>query len=346
MANAFQKWTKWVNVILSIAVTAGVFSYLFSHITWAEVKDLIVKADEVGLLCFFVLSMTMNVLRTVRYRLVLQVSGHAPRSVLLFLVVIVRGLFVDLLPARLGELIYVYLLKTRLGVPLGMATTSFALAFLFDIIALAPLILIAALCIGVSSEMPVAILVAGGVFLLAVATALLYALPSCLRIAYWMLSRNFLARYRPVKAVRTFLASTDYQVKRSKRAGIYLPMLGLSFLVRLTKYGSLYVLFYALTRSLGYGLADLPIPKMFIGLCSAEMAASLPVSGIAGFGVYEGTWSVVFGLLGFPEKVAMLTSVSHHLFTQLYGYILGVMALLVLLLPVFKTKGTTLVPTD
>ncbi|MCB0337731.1 MAG: PD40 domain-containing protein, partial [Bdellovibrionales bacterium] len=57
----------------------------------------------------------------------------------------------------------------------------------------------------------------------------------------------------------------------------------------------------------------------------------LPFSGIAGFGLYEGTWAVVFRYLGLDGGVADVTAISHHLFTQVYGYLLGMIGFSALL---------------
>ena len=75
-----------------------------------------------------------------------------------------------------------------------------------------------------------------------------------------------------------------------------------------------------------------------MGACGAEFSASLPISGIAGFGAYEGTWAIIFTILGFPQKLAITTGISHHLITQVWGYSLGVICLALLLLPLFKVR--------
>ena len=69
------------------------------------------------------------------------------------------------------------------------------------------------------------------------------------------------------------------------------------------------------------------------------MAASLPISGIAGFGAYEGAWAGVFILLGFPAAMAKATSLSHHLVTQLYGYLIGIASILTLLALPARRRG-------
>jgi len=311
---------------LGVIVTAGVFTYLFSQITWRDVGQLLGRIDR-QLLCFFVvLSLMQHVIRTLRYRLLLKSAGQVVSLGRLFVVVLVRSFCVDLLPARTGELVYIYLLRTRLGVELGAATASFALAFLFDIMVLGPLVLLAALSV-LGSTLPVPVLLGGGGVLFLCSAAAVGLLPWGLRIGFRILSG--LGR---LPRVRHFIASTHRQVRRARRAGVYGGVFGLSVGVRLLKYGSMYVLLYALLKPVGYALGELPALRVFLGFVSAEMAASLPASGIAGFGAYEGVWSLVFNLLGFPAALATTTGVSHHLITQVYGYSLGLLAMLAVLL--------------
>ncbi|MBN1269061.1 MAG: flippase-like domain-containing protein, partial [Kiritimatiellae bacterium] len=223
-----------------------------------------------------------------------------------------------------------------LGVPFSAAASSFALAFLFDLIALAPMIAIAALAAGASTGLSAPVLVAGGIALAVVTGAILFALPHLFHLVAWFLDRLVtLTRGRFVRWKEAWAAAEE-DIRIARRSGIYFRMLVLSILVRVAKYGSLYVFLYALINPLGYGFPKLPVPRVFLGLCSAELAASLPISGIAGFGAYEGAWALVFQLLGFPADIAKLTSISHHLFTQVYGYSVGALALALLLLPVFK----------
>jgi uncharacterized protein (TIRG00374 family) len=327
-------------IIFSILTTAIVFYYLFQNVSPTEVLAIVKEANRSALLAFFILSISMSIFRTWRYLLVLRVSGHVPSSISLFLVVLVRNFFSDLLPARLGTLIYVYIINTRLAVPLSAAGCSFALAFLFDILAIAPLVLVAALLVGgVANLNPIGLLI-GAALLAVVVLVILYSLPLCCTFASSILSR--------VKTDRSWHSALLEQLKslreellRAKSGGIYLPLIVLSLGVRICKYGSLYFLLYALLAPLGYTLSQMVPAKIFVGLLVPEIAASLPISGIAGFGVYEGAWAFIFRLLGFPARVADLTAISHHLFTQVYGYSLGAGALMVLLLPFFKREQET-----
>ncbi len=320
---------------LGAIITAGVFAVLFSQITWRDVGQLLLSIDRRLLGFFVVLSLMQHVTRTLRYHLLLKAAGQVVGLGRLFVVVLVRSFCVDLLPARTGELVYIYLLRTRLGVELGAATASFALAFLFDIMVLGPLVVLAALSV-LESALPVTVMLGGGAILFLCAAAAVGLLPWGLRLGF-----RILAGWGRFPRLRHFLASIHRQVRRARRSGVYGGVFGLSVLVRLLKYGSMYVLLYALLKPVGFVLGQLPPLRVFLGFVSAEMAASLPASGIAGFGAYEGVWSVVFRLLGFSTSLAATTAVSHHLITQVYGYSLGLLAVLAVLLTrsVRKTPG-------
>jgi len=327
-------------LLFSVALTVSVFGYLLTQVSIEEVLGAIQNVDRNALLLFVILSFSMSGFRTWRYALVLTVSGYSPRKSALFLVTLVRNFCSDLLPARIGTLVYVYLVTARLGVPFGAAASSFALAFLFDLIALAPMIAVAALLVGSAGQLSRTVAIAGGVVLLLIASAAIYALPALARLAGEMVWRLPLIHSRHRAIGRDALYQTDADLRKAREAGIYGRLLALSVLVRICKYGSLYALLFALLQPMGYELSQLSVPKVFLGLCSAEIAASLPISGIAGFGAYEGAWAWVFGLLGFPQHTANLTAITHHLLTQVYGYLLGAVALLVLLLPIVRQTAT------
>ncbi len=322
-----------VYLVFSLAVTVAIFGYLFRQVSWAEVADVLVGMNRQALAGFVALSLAMSAFRTWRFAVLLAFSGYRPGRLALFLVVIVRNFFSDLLPARLGTLVYVYLANQRLGVPFSAAASSFAIAFLFDVLALAPMLLLAAALAGsVAGIAPGTLVLASGV-LFVLGAVVLFALPTVTRWAVRLLRHARFVPERLRHALDDALSDTAGELDRVRRGGIYGKVFALSLMVRLCKYASLYVLLYALVEPLGYGLDALPAPQVLLGLVVPEMAASLPVSGIGGFGAYEGAWAYVFGLLLFPTDLAALTAVSHHLFTQVYGALLGAAALLALLAP-------------
>lgn len=320
----------------SLAMTIGVFSILFRHVTWLDVRNLIVNISLPRVGAFIGFSMLQLLLRTYRYWILLRASGETPPPFALFLVVVVRGLCVDMLPARAGELVYIFLVRTRLAVDLGAATASFALAFLFDVLALAPLLVIGAAAMGGNVGISPAFLIGGAAFLLAVSLALIAAMIPVLGFGKRLI-RPLAARGIGWAEWIDHTCDTvvdSLRVAREKR--LFWKLFGTSVLIRISKYSSLYFLMFALLAPLEFDFASAPPAEVFVALVSGEMAASLPVSGIGGFGAYEGTMTYVFVLLGFEKSTAAAMTLSHRLLTQLYGLILGLLALLTLMLPVFN----------
>ncbi len=322
-------------VLFSLAVTAGIFAWLFGQVSPGEVSGLLRGADGRGLLAFLAGSLGASLFRTWRYAVLLGVSGYRPRRTALFLTVLVYNTFADILPARLGTAVYLYITTGRLGIPFGAASSSFALPFLFDLLALAPLLALAALGLGTGAGPPPWWLAAGGAALAGLTLAGLGVLPRAARAA-----AELAGAFRPAGRERrekwkSALLAAEGEMRLARAGGVYGKLFLLSLMVRLCKYAALYAFLWALVAPRGISLGAASLPRVFVGLVSAEMAAALPVSGLAGFGAYEGTWALVFRLLLFPPGLAASTGVAHHLFTQVYGYTLGAAALLLLLLPAF-----------
>ena len=296
-----------------------------------------------AIVVYVIFSFAMSWFRTWRYGLLLQVTGHNAHASALFLITLVRNLFADLLPARLGTLIYIYLVQNRLGIPFGAASASFAVSFLFDVVTFA--FLVAGAAVLVSSDLLSPLALSGLSFCLLSGAVLIYVLlPWGIRLIIRGVTATPWHHRERIKAMIRGLEDTLKDLIHIRKSGIYSRIIALSVAVRIYKYLALYVLFLALIVPLGLQMDGFPPAKVFLGLGASELAASLPVSGIAGFGAYEGAWALVFQLLGYPQKLAVLTGVSHHLFTQVYGYALGAIAFLLLLLPVFNYRGPATIP--
>ena len=166
-----------VYFIISLLICAAVLVYLFSEISPGQVWALITNANGNALLIFLFLSLTMSFFRTWRYKVLLNFSGQQPNPFALYLVVLIRNFCSDLLPARTGSLIYILLLKKRLGISLDQATSSFSLALAFDICSVAPLVLLATIFLGEDAGISNFIIVSAAFVFLAVSFLMIYFTP-------------------------------------------------------------------------------------------------------------------------------------------------------------------------
>ena len=324
-------------IFSSLLLSCTVFVYLFTRITFDEITSVITQIPLNAIIMFIFFSLVMSICRAWRYLLLLRSANSNLRFFSLFLVTLVRNFFSDLLPARIGTLIYIYIVNKRLNVPLSSATSSFAICFLFDIIAVSLLGVSVSLCYFSNSRI-FSIVIGVGLFILLCTFLVLYLLPWFLEQMGKLIGKSRLLHRLQGGRLEVIVDEIRKEINTTKQTGIYGKVFALSLLVRFFKYVSLYALFIGLVVGLGENVKLFPLFKVVSGMIAAELSASLPVSGIAGFGAYEGTWTFVFQLLGYSEKLSVVTSISHHLITQVYGYGLGALAMLVLLLPVMDSS--------
>ena len=171
-----------IYAISSILITVGVMGYLFRIVSLRDVMSTIKDMALTPFICFIILSFWGAFFRTWRYLMLLNVCGVKVPTITMFLVTIVRNFFSDLLPARIGTLSYVYILTSRLGVALERALSTFAIAFIFDIIVIIPLLLISVCSIGWKIFGKFQLLVPGSLGMLVVLLVVLRYLPELFRI--------------------------------------------------------------------------------------------------------------------------------------------------------------------
>jgi uncharacterized membrane protein YbhN (UPF0104 family) len=314
-----RTWAGWA---LSVVVAAALLASVLRGIEPTQIFDTARRAAPGPLALFLAIFAVGIAARTLRFWILL---GRTVPIRTVLGITLVRNLLVDLLPARLGELSYVYLVTTRGRRPAEEGVATMALAFLLDLVALGPLVLAALLVVGGDGRVPGWMAwTIGGALAVAGSGAVLAAGPVAGALG------DRLVAWRGTKAsaiaarLRRLGESFD-NARRERRLG---PALALSFVVRACKYGSAYCLVLSLLIPLGYSAAELGILKIFLGSVAAEVAASLPIHGLAGFGTYEAAWSLALGELGYPREHAAISGLLAHAITQGLEYVCGGAALL------------------
>jgi uncharacterized membrane protein YbhN (UPF0104 family) len=324
--EATWAWLRWAAAIL---VSGGILGYLFaSHgLDLRMLAELIATIHLPGVAAFLAVSLVALMLRTLRYWVLLERRANLWP---LTLVTLVRNLFVDLVPARAGAAAsYLYLVTRRLGVPAEVAIASFAVSFILDTLALAPLLLAALVVVGAAPVPPLLLAGASLVLLVGAAIALLL-LPAALGVVAAAAGRL------PGRARRAALplSRAAGQVRRLDRRRVLLPALALSLALRLAKYGAYYCLLQALLVGQGHEWGSLNFLRVFLSVAGAELAASLPLPTIASLGPYEAAGAAGFAYwLGLPRDLAALAVTAFHGLSQLHDYSLGLLALLWIMAP-------------
>ena len=330
-----------ISLVLSFLLSVFLVWFLLSRIT---VEDLVQTFSNIfypALFAFIMISLAASVLRALRYKWLLYPTPISFGNILL--VTFIRNLFVDLFPARIGSLSYVYVLNKGLKYPFEQAASTFVVAFVFDFLTLSPFLILAILLVGLgaTSISNLTLLLIASVFLLIIFLVLSQIIP---------LSRIFLKVYKNLLIVFRLQTKTWAQtstnkiqltidaLRHIKDRKIQWPLFFLSLVIRAAKYGSLYFLLLSLLRNHGYTLSNLSFWKTILGITGAEMTGALPIKGLAGFGTWESGWALTFQLMDFDQRIAILSGIGVHLISNIFEYSLGILSILILTLPLISRK--------
>jgi len=320
-----QNRRSWPQLLAAITVSGVLVAWLLRDIGVGAVLETIRGVWVPGLLMGIAAFAVMTLARVFRYRVLLE---DKPAFWPLVLVTVVRGMAGDLLPARLGTLVYVWLVTKRLRVPLDDAFSSFFLALVLDMVAIAPMLLIALAVVGFGLQSTGALALLAGALLGISILALVLMVPS-LRLAARVLE-IVMPRAERLAALAN---DTANQVTAVSTRGALWPAVALSFVVRVAKFGAHYLVLQSVLVPLGVSWGSLGVFKSFLGVAGAELSSMLPIAGLGAFGTWEAAFAFGFSQLGLTFEQAVLAGFATHILTQLHDYGLGVAALVVLWWP-------------
>lgn len=330
---------KLLYTLLSFAVSALLIWFLLSQI---ETRDLVQTFSRIhypALLAYMAIALAGTGLRAWRYRWLLHPHHISWGNILL--VTLIRNCFVDLFPARIGSLSYIYILNKRLNFSFEVATSTFVMALIFDFITLSPFLVISIFAVGFNST-PIPF---SGLLLI----SLLFFIIICFFLwkiaeisSYFLRAFTFLLRNFRIEgkkwakiSVEKIQSIKDHLFKIKKRK-IFWPLFFLSIFIRLAKYSAVYFLLFSLLQSYGFTLKNLSFWKTILGTTGGELTSVLPIKGIAGFGTWASAWALTFKLMNFEPRFAIISGIGVHLISNLFEYSLGIIAILILALPFLK----------
>lgn len=295
---------------------------------WQSLKSL--SAEVVAVYTLIVVLNTA--LRTLRYRLLLKADHSVSqlRFSTLFLATSVRNMVVDLLPSRLGELIFIGLLKRFCGITIATGSATLAMSLILDVFVLIPILLLIALGPFSNQTFSEGALPAALVLLAVVSTLVILLWPGLRTVVAWaqpkLRDRALMGR------VSDFLDSFVNALQACRQARILGWALILSIGIRALKYGGLLLLFSQLLVSLDARGGDVPAVDILLALIASEIGASLPLPTLMSFGAYEAGGVGALLLLGYPMGLAFLVLFAVHISSQILDYGLGSACLMILIL--------------
>jgi uncharacterized membrane protein YbhN (UPF0104 family) len=332
---------KLVYIFLSALVSVVLLWLLFSRIETQDIIETFSRIYIPAVIVYVFVALAGAWLRAWRYKLLLLPQKITWSNMLL--VTFIRNSLIDLLPARIGSLSYIYVLNRRLNFPFEAATSTFVVSFVLDFLTLSPFLVVAIIAVGLGTTAvsTFTLLWLAVVFFLLVFLFLWQIRPisgALFRIFERLAAALNLENRQGVKLVREKFQLTIDSLSLIEKRRIYIPIFFLSLSIRLAKYVSVYALFFGLLRSHGYSFEELSFWTFILGLSGAELTSALPIKGLAGFGTWESAWALTFRLMNFDPGLAIVSGIGVHFLTNIFEYSLGVVSILILAWPYLGKK--------
>ena len=306
--------------MLGIAVTVALLWLLFAQISFGDVATLFTDVSLVWILVAFVTYVLSYVFRALRFKLILSTSLSMRR---LFSIVGIHTFFNNVLPARTGELSYLYLIKKE-DMSVAKGASSLIIARIFDFLSMGVILLLALVFL---AEMPEVIAGSLGVITGVVAfVALLFVLlvvknRSALLRGKKLYDAFGFGRWKIVQKIARFARDTliGFAAVRSKKklVGVGVATAG----IWVMQYATLYFII------LGAGIF-IPLLFLVISITFRNLSTILPIQGIGGFGTIEGSWALGLILFGIEKDIAIATGFYNHLVVIVFYVLIGLYCML------------------
>jgi glycosyltransferase 2 family protein len=332
--NLFTETSRMKRLIKLFSGGFGLIllTWLLSQLEWDETIATLRTVPPsfllIGLLCY-ILSFY---LRALRFRLLLP--PEYPRNHL-FPIVLVHYTALNIIPARLGELSYIYLLNKVNQIPVGVSLSSLLLARVFDQLAIAVLFLSSLAVVSIASPWFKTLIWLVGGILLSTIIVLFVLLRYKERAAQWLKYILQRIRWDHFHLMAQMLKVLDEIVSALDHIHLFRQgwqLVGLSVGIWLSIFSVNYFLLRAFHGTLSYG--EIMLTSTCIILLSA-----LPFQILSGFGIHETTFVMLAGAFGVARNTAITAAISSHVLATVYLCLLGGYGLL-RLQPLLKTSPT------
>ena len=300
----------------AVVITFALVALLLSQIKIADIITTLAGIDPLYLIAGFILYICSHFFRALRFHILLN-REVAIRD--LFNIVCVHNMVNNILPARTGELSYIYLLKKLHHKKTGGGIATLFVARVFDFISICCLFIVSAILVKDLPEV-----VNKTIWIMAVFTILIVIL---LFLLVYFKERFLLTAKKVIKATG---------VKRFKFVGYILgkgeetiESLGVVKSKGIVAYVSLFsVSAWIFVCSMNYILIngvgiELSFLKIIIASSFMLLTSVLPIRGICGFGTTEALFTIVMVAFGVSVELAIIAGFGLHIILIVYCLIIG-----------------------
>lgn len=318
-SNPMKKQT--IAKISAVIITIVLIVVLLTQIEIGEIVSLLWNIDPLYLAAGFVFYIISSIFRALRFKILLDNRIDTKD---LFAIVCVHNMVNNIMPARLGELSYVYLAKKKHGVSTGEGIATLLVARVFDFITISLLFFLAASSISdlphiISQATRIAMIFI--IILVLLLVALVHFKERSLRSIRSCVTALRIQKYKPIDYIlrKTEETVESFNIIRSSRVILYV------FILSILIWLSFYSIIYLLTLALGI---EITIMRFIVGATIYVFTTVLPIQSIIGFGTIEAGWAAGFIAVGVPMNIAIGSGFAIHIIGIVFFMITGAYGLL------------------
>ncbi|MBD3314073.1 flippase-like domain-containing protein, partial [Candidatus Woesearchaeota archaeon] len=288
---------KIFRFFLGLIIAFVLLFLLFSQISFSELRKAIdslsISIVLLGALIYFI----AYLFRAARFRLILQNKIDFSSSMAISMI---HNLVVQVLPARTGELSFLYLAKKR-GIRGAEAAATIIIARFFDLLVISFIFLVSALFLENTPQIikSIVVLVSSLIIIILLIMMTLAFFGSAYKKIMNRLLRRFI-RYRIIKyfAEKMEEVISSFHVLKSRRMIIY------AFISSVIIWSLIYLMNYLIFYDIA---GKVPIAFFSAGVSLTVIANVIPIQGLGNFGTHEAFWTIAFVALGLELEIAILT---------------------------------------
>jgi hypothetical protein len=310
---------KLLTKIFAAIITIVLLALLFTRVDLSDIITTLKTIDPTYLIAGFVLYTSTYLLRAWRFH---TLFNREVGIKILFPIVCDHNMMNNLLPARTGELSYIYLLKKELNKTTGEGLATLLIARIFDFMIISLFFLVFTFFVE-DYITDFSVLIGIGILFLFFMLILLFGL-----VLYGTVFLTIFKSRAPYFNFKKFHLG-DYITKKSEETIACFDKLRTGTItmhtsVILTSIGIWilqYSLFYLIAISMGITLS----PALILFASSfAVFSTVLPIQAIGGFGTTEAGWALGFIAVGVSTDIAINTGFGFHLIILFYTISLGI----------------------
>ena len=331
--------------VLNIVIVSGLgiflLYYLLNQVSLADIIKAFLGIYKPSLIIGLILMFSIDYFKAYRSKILIGSDRIGIGD--MFVVSLIRNAFNMVLPARTGELSYIYVLKRKFRFPVEIGVSTLMVALIFEVVVVFLMVIISIIIVGINRyaiSSTSVILIAAGLFIIAllILVFLYKIIRFFTKIFNWIISKTRIGKNKAVQYIYKKLVDTNENIKIIQKRKIYWKVFLASVATRILKFTSYYFLIHAILKPMGYEFGDLSYWVIFLATVAAEISAVLPTHALAGFGTYEGAFALAFVALGFSSKISIIVGFNYHIINLIFTVTLGIIAMIVLSLPFYRVR--------